>query len=389
MGIMAKLAFRFSVIALVLASVVGAGRVLAQTQPIPVPSPPSIGADNFVLMDYHSGRVLASRAQDARVEPASLTKLMTAYVVFKELEAGNIAMDDMVRISEKAWRTKGSQMFIEVGNRISVGNLVRGMIIQSGNDASIALAQYVAGSEKTFVQVMNQYADALGMDDTHYVNSTGLPAKEHYSSAHDTAILARALISEFPEYYRFYSMKSFTWNGIEQSNRNKLLWRDKTVDGLKTGYTEAAGYCLTSSAERDGMRLISVVMGTSSPNARLDQSQALLYYGFRFFETHRLYQAGKSLTDVPVWKGVTETAPLGVRHDLYVTIPKRQYDRLEASMSVDRRIMAPVEKGKAYGKVQVTLGERTLAEVPLVALSGVEEGGFFGRVMDEVILWFQ
>ncbi|MFB4202879.1 D-alanyl-D-alanine carboxypeptidase family protein [Arhodomonas sp. KWT2] len=385
---MAKLALRFSVFALVLATLLGAGRVLAQTQPIPVPDPPSLGAQNYVLMDYHSGRMIASKDPDARVEPASLTKLMTAYVVFKELDAGNIAMDDMVRVSERAWRAPGSRMFIEAGDQVSVANLLRGMIIQSGNDASIALAEYVAGTEDTFAQVMNQYADALGMDNTHYVNATGLPTEEHYSSAHDTAILARALISEFPQYYKFYSTKTFKWNGIEQSNRNKLLWRDKTVDGLKTGHTEAAGYCLTSSAERDGMRLISVVMGTSSANARLDQSQALLNYGFRFFETHRLYQAGKSLTDAPVWKGATDTAPLGVRHDLYVTIPKRQYDRLEASMSVDGRIIAPVEEGKPYGKVQVTLGERTVAEVPLVALTGVEEGGFFGRVMDEVMLWF-
>ncbi len=361
----------------------------AQTQPIPVPQPPSLGAESYVLMDYHSGRLLAEDNPDARRDPASLTKLMTAYVVFKELQAGNLSMDDTVRISEKAWRAPGSRMFIEVGDAVKVGDLVRGMIIQSGNDASIALAEHIAGTEETFAQVMNQYADALGMDNTHYTNATGLPHENHYTTAEDTATLARALISEFPDYYQFYSQKSFTWNGIEQSNRNKLLWRDETVDGLKTGYTESAGYCLTSSAERDGMRLIAVVMGTASPNARINQSQALLNYGFRFYETHRLYEGGKGLTNARVWKGADDTAQLGIRHDLYVTIPKRQYDKLEASLSVNGRITAPVSQGKTYGRVSVTLGERTVADVPLVALKDVAEGGIISRMTDEVLLWFE
>ncbi|WP_440996211.1 D-alanyl-D-alanine carboxypeptidase family protein [Arhodomonas sp. SL1] len=365
------------------------GAASAQTQPIPVPDPPSVAAESYILMDYHSGRVLAERNPGQRRDPASITKLMTAYTVFKELEAGNISADDEVVVSERAWRAPGSRMFIEVGDRIRLEDLLRGMIIQSGNDASIAMAEHVAGSEDTFAQVMNQYADALGMENTHYVNATGLPHEDHYSSAEDTAKLARALISEFPEYYEYYSERNFTWNGIEQSNRNKLLWRDDTVDGLKTGYTQAAGYCLASSAEREGMRLISVVLGAANANARLNQSQSLLNYGFRFYETHRLYEGGAELTDVRVWKGDSDRLPLGIRHDLYVTVPKRQYDRLEASMSVDSRIVAPVRRGDAFGEVAVSLDGSPVADVPLEALEDVGEGGMVGNLMDEVLLWFQ
>lgn len=356
---------------------------------VPVPDPPEIGAESYILRDYHSGRVIAARKPDEQREPASLTKLMTAYVIFSQLESGDLSMDDKVRVSEQAWRAKGSRMFIEVGDTISVRNLLKGMIIQSGNDASIALAEHVAGSEESFAQVMNQYADRLGMNNTQYRNATGMPAEGHYSTPRDTAILARALIRDFPDKYEFYSERSFKWAGIEQSNRNKLLWRDIGVDGLKTGYTESAGYCLASSAVRDGMRLISVVMGTDSKQARLNQSQSLLSYGFGFFSTHRLYEANKPLTRPTVWKGAAEDAPMGVEQDVYVTVPERRYDDLEASISVDRLIEGPVEKGETYGQVTVKLAGETLVDRPLVALESVAKGGLWTRMVDSVWLWFE
>jgi len=275
----------------------------AQTQPIPVPSPPSLGAESYLLMDFHSGQILAEKQSEIRRDPASLTKVMTAFVVFSELKAGNLALDDTVRVSEKAWRSVGSRMFIEVGNQVSVENLLRGMIIQSGNDASVALAEHIAGNEETFAILMNQYADELGMRNTHYTNAAGLPNDNHYSSAADTARLVRALIGRFPDFYRLYSERAFTWNGIEQLNRNRMLFRDDSVDGVKTGYTEAAGYCLATSAVRDGMRLISVVMGTDSQDAHVSQSQSLLSYGYRFFETHRLYAVVERIVQPRVWRG--------------------------------------------------------------------------------------
>lgn len=361
----------------------------ALSDALPVPAPPKLGAESYILLDYHSGRVIAERAPDERRDPASLTKLMTAYVVFAELKAGKLAMDEMVPISEKAWRAPGSRMFIEVGTEVSVRDLTKGMIIQSGNDASIALAEKIAGTEAIFAQLMNRYAQKLGMTNTHYTNATGLPNPEHYTTARDTAILARALIRDFPKYYKFYSQKSFTWNGIEQYNRNKLLWRDPTVDGLKTGHTKSAGYCLTSSAEREGMRLVAVVMDTDSAEARVEQSAALLNYGFRFYETHRLYQAGEALASARIWKGTADATPLGIIHDLYVTIPQRRYDSLQASMSVDKQVVAPVAKGQQFGSVTVKLQDRTLAEVPLVALEEVPQGNLWQRLTDEVVMMFQ
>lgn len=357
-----------------------------QPQPIPIPSPPRLGADSYTLVDYNSGRVLVADNVNKRHDPASLTKMMTAYVVFSELKSGHIAMDDMVTVSEKAWREPGSRMFIEAGDKVSVKNLLQGMIVQSGNDASVALAEHVAGNESTFAQVMNQYAQQLGMRHTHYVNATGLPNPKHYTTAHDTALLAKALIRDFPEYHHFFAEKKYTYNNIEQYNRNKLLWRDPSVDGIKTGHTEEAGYCLVSSAHRGGMRLVSVVMGAHNEEARLSDSEALLNYGFRFFETHRLYKAGQALTKARVWKGSADMLPLGLTHDLYVTIPQHQYDNLKASMSVPKRLMAPVQRGRQYGEVQVQLNGKTLASEPLVALQGVQEGNLLRRMKDEVLL---
>jgi len=358
-------------------------------QAAPTPAPPKVAASGWLLTDFHSGRVLAEENADQRLEPASLTKIMTAYVVFRELREGNLRLDDQVLVSEKAWRTPGSRMFIEVGKKVSVENLIKGMLIQSGNDASVALAEQVAGSEDAFASLMNEQARRLGMLDTHFANSTGLPHEDHYTTPRDIAKVAAATIREFPEYYKWYKEKEFTFNDIRQHNRNKLLWRDSSVDGLKTGHTKTAGYCLVASAKKEQMRLISVVMGTKSERARAQESQTLLNYGFRFFETHRLYGAGEALRQVRVWKGDREQIALGLQQELYVTIPRRQYKNLQASMTIDPQLMAPIGKGEKLGQVKVTLNGETVAQVPLVALQPVAEGGIVQRVKDTVLLWFE
>ena len=354
-----------------------------------VPATPKIKAKGYLLMDYDSGRVLAEKNADARMEPASLTKMLASYVVAYELAQGNIGLGDEVTVSEKAWRMPGSRMFIEVGKRVSVEDLMRGVIIQSGNDATVALAEYVAGSEDAFVSLMNQHAAELGMTDSHFVNSTGLPHEDHYTTPRDLARLARALIRDFPEHYEWYSEQQFTYNGIKQYNRNTLLGRNKDVDGIKTGHTESAGYCLVASAKRNGMRLISVVLGTNSKAARASESQKLLTYGFRFFETHRLYAANEPLSNARIWKGEQEELPLGLADDLYVTIPKGQYKKLDASMKIDARITAPVKAGQALGTVDIRLGDQRYASRKLVALASVEKGGLFGNLLDEVKLLFE
>ena len=356
---------------------------------LPIPKPPSTGAKSFIIQDFESGRILAENNSDQSVEPASITKLMTAYVIFNELQAGNIALGDMVTISEKAWRTPGSRMFVEVGKKVTVEELLQGMIIQSGNDATVALAEYVAGSEDSFADAMNKHAAEIGLTGSHFMNSTGLPDENHYMTARDIATLASLVISQYPEYYKWYSQKEYTFNDITQHNRNKLLWRDPSVDGLKTGHTESAGYCLVTSAKKEGMRLITVVLGTDSANARADASQALLNYGFRFFETHKLYDAGTQLTTSRIWKGSSETIALGLDHDLFVTIPRGQYNSLDASMNIDQRIMAPVTTGQALGTVQVMLGDQLVADQPLVSLQTIGEGSFWQRIMDEGLLYFE
>ncbi|WP_205596441.1 D-alanyl-D-alanine carboxypeptidase family protein [Wenzhouxiangella sp. XN201] len=353
----------------------------------PVPAAPSVGATSYVLVDFHSDTVIAEQDADARVEPASITKIMTSYVVFREIADGNLALADEVLISEKAWRTEGSRMFIEVGNRVTVEELLKGVIIQSGNDASVALAEHVGGSEEVFAGMMNEEARRLGMSDTRYVNATGLPHPEQYTSARDVARLAAALIEEFPDFYAWYSEREFTYNEIRQHNRNRLLWRDPSVDGLKTGHTESAGYCLVTSAMRDGMRLISVVMGTDSEEARATASQSLLNYGFRFFETYQLYEAGDELSVEPLWKGQADEVALGVTDELFVTIPRGRYDSLEARMEVNGTLTAPVEQGEQVGRLIISLDDNDLVERPLVALAGVEQAGFFGRSIDGIRLW--
>lgn len=359
------------------------GQLLAA---IPIPAPPKVAASGHLLIDFDSNHILAELNADQRLEPASLTKIMTAYTVMRELRAGNIALTDEVLISKKAWRTPGSRMFIEVGKKISVDLLLKGMIIQSGNDASVALAEHVAGSEETFANLMNEHALRLGAVQTHFTNSTGLPGEEHYTTPRDIARIAAATIREFPEFYKLYSVKSFTFNKITQQNRNKLLWRDEAVDGMKTGHTDAAGYCLVASAKKENMRLISVVMGTSSENARAKESQSLLNYGFRFFETHRLYGAGEALSRTRVWKGSKERLRLGLKDDLYVTIPRRTYDNLKANMNIDQQIMAPIKRGQVLGKVNIALEGNTLEEIPLVALESIGEGGIWQTVKDSALL---
>jgi D-alanyl-D-alanine carboxypeptidase (penicillin-binding protein 5/6) len=351
----------------------------------PVPAPPQVAAKNYILIDFHSGRVLAEQEPDVQVEPASITKLMTSYVVYKEIDAGRLSMDDMVTVSEKAWRMGGSRMYIEVGKQVSVHDLMKGLIVQSGNDAAVALAEHIAGTEQAFTDLMNQYARMLGMTNTHYANSTGWPAEGHLTSARDIATLAAAVIREFPEDYTWYKEKSYTYNNIKQYNRNKLLWRDDSVDGVKTGHTESAGYCLVSSAKRAEMRLIAVVLGTDSEKARAQVSQSLLNYGFRFYETHKLYSAGDVLNRSRVWKGASEQVSLGLMNDLYITIPRGSYNKLDAVMDVDASIVAPLQKGEQYGTVRVSLGNEELRSAPLVALESVDKGSLFQIAKDHIL----
>ena len=353
------------------------------------PAPPPLSARGYLLIDQHSGRVLASKAENERMEPASITKLMTAYTIFGALRAGQIELSDQVLVSEKAWRTPGSRMFIKVGTRVSVELLLQGMIVQSGNDASVALAEHVASSEEIFAGLMNQLAGELGMTETHYVNSTGLPAEDHYTSAADIAKLAKAIITEYPEYYRWYSQREFTYNDIKQPNRNSLLWRDPSVDGLKTGFTDAAGYCLVSSAVRNGMRLIAVVLGNRNEDARARESQSLLNYGFRFFETRLLYSAGGTVTETRVWKGSRELADLGVKDNFYVTVPKGSYDQLEAAVDVPARLMAPLDPSQQLGQIRVVLDEQIMASADLYTLTDIETGNLWQRSRDTVLLWFE
>ncbi len=364
---------------------------LAQAQsPLPpIPDPPSIDARGYLLIEQSSGQVLASKNADEPLEPASLTKLMTAYVLFHELASGKVQLSDMVTISEKAWRTQGSRMFIEVGKQVSVEDLMQGMIVQSGNDASVALAEHVAGSEATFAAMMNEYASRLGMSNTQFNNATGLPTDNHITTATDIGRLARAIIEEFPQYYRWYSQKSFRYNGISQNNRNALLWRLDWVDGLKTGMTDAAGYCLVSSGEQQGMRLVSVVMGSSSAKSRANASQSLLGYGFRFYERHQLFEQDTPIAKARVWKGEFEQVELGLNKALSAVVPAGRRELLSAEMDLNTNIMAPVSTSQELGQVRIMLDGEVIAREPLRALRDVPEGGFFDRMLDEIQLWFE
>ncbi|MDH3336766.1 MAG: D-alanyl-D-alanine carboxypeptidase [Gammaproteobacteria bacterium] len=356
---------------------------------LPLPAPPIIGATSYIVIDGRTAHEIAALEPDSPVAPASLTKLMAAYVVFKTLREEQIALADEVTVSEKAWRAEGSRMFIEVGKRVSVRDLLLGMIVQSGNDASIALAEHVAGSETVFAEMMNQYARALGMLSSNFVNATGLPHDDHYSTARDLATLARAIITEFPDFYKWYSVKEFTFNGIKQPNRNNLLWRDDSVDGMKTGHTDAAGYCLVSSAQRDEMRIIAVVLGTSSAKARIDGSQALLNYAFRFFETRLLYKAGEEIAQARIWKSANEFSPLGVLDDLYITVQRGAYDSLDSVLNIPAILVAPVAQGQPLAELKITLNGADITSQPLRALADNPSGSFWQRTRDSVSLWFE
>ena len=365
----------------------------AQSVPVPqpqvmIPSPPQLAAKSWFLMDADSGRVLVEHNADERLPPASLTKLMTAYLVERELDRGNITMDDMVRISENAWRTGGSKMFIEVDTQVSIRDLLYGIIIASGNDASVAVAEHLAGGEVPFADLMNQHATRLGLHNTSFANSTGLPHPEQYSSARDMALLSQYIINDYPEHYAIYAEKYFTFSDIRQPNRNRLLWRDPTVDGLKTGWTTEAGYGLVASAKRDDMRLISVVMGTSSEESRAQETQKLMSYGFRYFETVKLYDAGSVLNTPRVWGGESNQLSVGVDSDVMMTVPRARNQELTARLDIQGDLAAPIAAGQRVGTLAVRLGEEVVGEQPLVALESVEEGGFVKKLVDQVRRFF-
>lgn len=361
----------------------------SHAQKLPMPAAPVIGAKSYLVVDATTGHEVAALKPDERLAPASLTKLMSAYVVFRSLKEEQIALEDLVTVSEKAWRTGGSRMFIEVGKRVSVEDLLLGMIVQSGNDASVALAEHIAGTEAVFAQMMTQHAAALGATASQFKNATGLPDPDHYSTARDMSLIARAIIREFPDYYRWYSVKEYEYNGIKQKNRNALLWRDDSVDGMKTGSTDDAGFCLVSSAERDGMRLVSVVLGTASAKSRIDGSHALLNYGFRFFETRLLYEAGEKVTDAKIWKARSESTPLGPATDLYVTVPRGSFDSLESVLNMPSQLMAPIAAGQPLAELTVSLEGEVLINEPLRALEENPNGSLWQRTRDGVQLLFE
>jgi len=353
-------------------------------QPVVTPTAPNVDAKGYILLDADSGKVLAEKNPDQRMAPASLTKLMSMYIISGYLRNGTIHLDDKVLISKKAWQTGGSRMFIKVDDEVPIKDLIQGIVVASGNDATVAMAEHLAGSEESFASIMNTTAKALGMNNSHFADSNGLPNPNHYSTARDLSTLARAIIRDFPEDYRLYSEKWFTFNGIRQPNRNHLLWTYKYADGLKTGHTDDAGFCLVSSAKKDGTRLISVIMGSPSDRARADESIRMLNYGFRFFETHKLYSANTTLTQIRVWKGQKKEVPLGVTSDFYATIPAGQYKNIQASIELNNPIKAPIVKGQPYGTLNITLNNQILATQPLVALADNPKGGFFRNMGDSI-----
>jgi D-alanyl-D-alanine carboxypeptidase (penicillin-binding protein 5/6) len=360
--------------------------LFAQPAAIPIPPPPPLAAKAYLLLDFNSGQLLASQNPREHVEPASLTKLMTAYLTFAALKQKTIRPDQTVPVSERAWHSGGSRMFIEPRKPVTVDELIHGMIVQSGNDACVALAEAIAGSEEVFVQMMNREAQRLGMNDTHFENATGLPHAQHYSSAYDLSLLATALIRDFPEYYPLYSLKEFRYNNITQANRNRLLWLDPTVDGMKTGFTDAAGYCLITSAKRGERRLISVVLGTASETARATESQKLLNYGFQFYDTVRLYQKDQSVATLQVWKGSGNSVKAGFAHALYLSLPKGQADKLKATVESLQPLLAPIGAGQKVGLMKLTLDGKPFRELPVVALESVPLAGLFGRGWDSLRL---
>lgn len=359
--------------------------VLAQPQqPTYVPSTPNVQGSGYILMEATSGKILAEKNANERMPPASLTKLMSLYIISNAIKSGQIKLDDKVHISAKAWKTEGSRMFVKAGDEVLVSDLLQGIIVASGNDATVAMAEHVAGTEETFTNMMNQQAKQLGMNDSHFTDSTGLPDPDHYSTAHDLAILTQAYIKNFPEEYNYYSEKWFTYNGIKQPNRNRLLWRYQYADGLKTGHTNEAGFCLVASAKKDGMRLISVVLGEPNDLARTEDSIRLLNYGFRFFETRKLYAASTPIIQPRVWQGENTETPLGVTDDMYVTVPTGQFKKLVTSLTTTTPLKAPITKGQPYGTIDVTLNNQIIATKSLIALENNPRGNFWRRASDTV-----
>ncbi|WP_133130455.1 D-alanyl-D-alanine carboxypeptidase family protein [Legionella yabuuchiae] len=357
--------------------------------PLITPAPPTLNAKAYILIDANSGKILAEKNSDEKLPPASLTKMMTLYVISNALKSGQIKLEDNVRISEKAWKTGGSRMFVKEGQQVSIEDLVKGIIVDSGNDACVAMAEHLGGSEQGFTEIMNQQAQMIGMKNSHFTDSTGLPDQNLYTTAKDLAILGRALVSDFPQYYHWYKQKWFTYNGIRQPNRNRLLWRDNQVDGIKTGHTSDAGYCLVASAKQDNMRLISVVLGSPNETARADDSERLLNYGFRFFETHQLYKGGTSITELPLYKGKSNQLTVGILEDQFVTIPGGQYKRLSISTKVPKHLVAPINKGDQVGELIIKFDENILTTRSLYALEDAPKGGLYTRMKDSVRLTFK
>jgi serine-type D-Ala-D-Ala carboxypeptidase (penicillin-binding protein 5/6) len=377
-----------SLSAYLLLAAFSAGSCLAQSSaPSAIPSAPQVDARAYILVDYRTDKTLAAKDAVARMEPASLTKLMTAYLVFQQLAAGKLKLDEMVNVSEHAWRSEGSRTFIELGKPVSVQDLILGMIVQSGNDATIALAERVAGTEETFVQLMNTDAKRLGMVGTHFENSSGLPSPQHYTTARDMSLLANAMIRDFPQYYKYYSVREFEHNGIKQQNRNGLLEKDPTVDGLKTGHTDSAGFCLVTSSLREGMRLVSVVLGSTSMKGRENASAALLNYGFTFYDSKLVVKGGTALATSRVWKAAQSPVELGIKDDLYLTLPRGQSD-LKTATDVQPKLIAPLGLDAAVGSLRILGGGQTLATVPLHPLKPVAAGGWWRRLIDTIRLWF-
>ncbi len=357
---------------------------------LPIPSAPSLGAKTYILVDYGSGQTLAAKNPDQRVEPASVTKLMTAYIVFDEIAKNNLSPDDMVTVSKKAWEMKGSQMFLKVGDKVSVDKLIHGLITASGNDAAVSLAEYVAGTTSTFVDYMNQYAKQLGMGNSRFQDVNGLPQEGHYMSARDIATLYAAIVREFPKLYdTYFHNKKFAYNGIQQYNRNTLLWSDDRVDGGKTGHTESAGYNLVASAKADGMRVISVVTGTNSENARKSQAEALISYAFRFYQEAELFGADKQIAQIRVWKGDETQVPVVAQGSIDVAYPRGKRDKLTTSAELPATLSAPVEKGERLGTLAIKYNDQVLKEEPLYAGKTIAEGGYIRQAMDEILMMFQ
>lgn len=359
----------------------------AYAQPI-IPRPPQIAASSYILMDAKTGEILVEENADLPLPPASLTKIMTSYVAANEMTQGNVSLDDMVHVSVHAWQMEGSKMFIQEGTQVRLEDLLRGMIIQSGNDASVAIAEHIAGSEGAFADMMNQHAELLGLQNSYFMNASGLPEPLHTMSARDLATLSKALIENFPSHYAIYAEREFTYNDIRQPNRNSLLFRDRNVDGIKTGHTDEAGYCLVASATRDDMRLIAVVMGTDSTDARAIESQKLLTYGFRFYKTHQLFTDNQVLSTDRVWSGKTNSVDIGIADEVYVTIPRGQEDALETDLVINETLKAPIAAGQELGNVSIKLGDQVFYDGPVVAMEAVERGSFIKRLMDFLHLFF-